>query len=204
VRTQRGLERLITFVDAVVAIAITLLVLPLVELLPSEGRETGLAAIFTGHGQEFEAFLLSFAVIARLWWTHHRLGEQVGAYDGAFVLINLVWLLTIVFLAFATQAAATYRADRLVVAVYIGTVTASSVCLLLLTVWLRRRPGLRRADVAAEDIHLPAALSIIALLVCALVLGVAIPAVNYWALLLLFLSGPVERLIRPRTNRLRA
>jgi len=202
VRTQRGLERLITFVDAVVAIAITLLVLPLVELLPREGGETDLVAVFTGHGQEFEAFVLSFAVIARLWWAHHRLGEQVGAYDGAFVLINLIWLLTIVFLAFASQAAATYPPGRLVVAVYIGTVTASSVCLLLLTVLLRRHPNLRRENVGPQDIHLPAALSIIALLVCALVLGVAVPAINYWAMLLLFLSGPLERLLRRRADRL--
>ena len=32
-RTERGLDRLVTFLDAVVAIAITLLVLPLVEVL---------------------------------------------------------------------------------------------------------------------------------------------------------------------------
>ena len=35
----------------------------------------------------------------------------------------------------------------------------------------------------------------------AVVLGTAVPAVNYWALFLLFLSGPVERLIRQRAER---
>jgi hypothetical protein len=39
------------------------------------------------------------------------------------------------------------------------------------------------------------------LLVLALVVGVAVPAVNYWALLLLLLSGPVERLIAQRAGR---
>jgi TMEM175 potassium channel family protein len=203
VRTHRGLERLITFVDAVVAIAITLLVLPLVELLAGEGRETDLAAVFTAHGKEFEAFLLSFAVIARLWWAHHRLGEQVGGYDGAFVLINLAWLLTIVFLAFATQAVATFRVDRLPVALYVGTMTASAACLLLLTVLISRRPGLRRADVTADDSTVRAAVTTTALLALALVVGVALPAVNYWALLLLVLTGPVERLLRQRTDRVR-
>ena len=199
-RTHQGLDRLITFLDAVVAIAITLLVLPLVELVAGEGRETDLAAVFSHHGNQFAAFLLSFAVIARLWWAHHRLGEQVGAYDGAFVLINVVWVLTIVFLAFATQVVVTYRADRLAVALYIGTMTASSVCLLLLTLLLRWRPSLRREDVQTEDINLPAALSTTMLLVLALVLGVALPAVNYWALLLLLLSGPFEWLIRQRVR----
>jgi TMEM175 potassium channel family protein len=199
-RADRGLDRLITFLDAVVAIAITLLVLPLVELVAQEGRETELGALFSHHGSLFVAFLLSFAVIARLWWAHRRLGEQVGAYDWAFVLINLVWVLTIVFLAFATQVVATY-AGQLAVALYIGTITASSACLLLLTVLLRRRPGLRREDVETQDINLPAALSTTTLLVLALVLGVAVPAVNYWALLLLLLSGPTERLIRLPANR---
>ena len=200
-RTHRGLDRLITFLDAVVAIAITLLVLPLVDLVAGEGRETDLNAVFSHHGSQFAAFLLSFAVIARLWWAHHRLGEPVGAYDGAFVLINLVWALTIVFLAFTTQVVATYRADRLAVTLYIGTMTISSACLLLLTMLLRQRPGLRREEVEAEDIDLPAALGTTILFVLALVLGVAIPAVNYWALLLLFLSGPMEGLIRQRADR---
>jgi TMEM175 potassium channel family protein len=200
-RTRRGLDRLITFLDAVVAIAITLLVLPLVELVAGEGRETDLSAVIYGHGRQFEAFLLSFAVIARLWWAHHRLGEQVGAYDGAFVLINLVWVLTVVFLAFATQVVAASPAGPLAVALYIGTIAASSTCLLLLTVLLRRRPGLRLEDVKTQDINLTAVLSITTLLVLALVLGAAVPAVNYWALLLLFLSGPIERLIRQRADR---
>jgi uncharacterized membrane protein len=200
-RTHQGLDRLITFLDAVVAIAITLLVLPLVELVAAEGRETDLGAVVAHHGRQFEAFLLSFAVIARLWWAHHRLGEQVGAYDGTFVLINLVWVLTIVFLAFATQVVAAYPAVRLAVALYIGTMAASSACLLLLTLSLRRRPGLRRENVETEDINLPAALSTTTLLVLALVLGAAVPAVNYWALLLLFLSGLIERLTRQRADR---
>jgi len=34
------------------------------------------------------------------------------------------------------------------------------------------------------------------------VLGLAVPAINYWALLLLFLSGPLERLIGQRAERL--
>jgi uncharacterized membrane protein len=201
VRSDRGLDRLLTLVDAVVAIAITLLVLPLVDLLAGGRPETDLAGVFDHDAADFGAFLLSFAVIARLWWVHHRLGEQLGAYDGAFVLVNLVWLVTIVFLPFATQVVATYRVGRLVVALYIGTIAVSSACLLLLTVLIWRRPGLRREDVEGEDINLPAALIATVLLFLALVVGVAVPSVNYWALLLLFLSGPVERLIRRRAGR---
>lgn len=46
-RTERGFERLITFADAVVAIALTLLVLPLVELPGELAEGQGLGAVFT-------------------------------------------------------------------------------------------------------------------------------------------------------------
>jgi len=89
VHTERGLDRLVTFLDAVVAIAITLLVLPLVEVLAELRPEDALADVIRADAGQFWAFLLSFAVIARLWLVHHRLVEQVAAYDRAFVLANL-------------------------------------------------------------------------------------------------------------------
>jgi uncharacterized membrane protein len=201
VRSARGLDRLLTFVDAVVAIAITLLVLPLVDLLAGGRPETDLAGVFAHDAADFGAFLLSFAVIARLWWEHHRLGEQVGAYDAAFLLVNLVWMVTIVFLPFATQVLATYGRARLAVVTYVGTIVVSQACLSVLNLLLWRRPGLRREGVQARQTAPWAALATTALLVLAVVLGTAVPAVNYWALFLLFLSGPVERLIRQRAER---
>jgi uncharacterized membrane protein len=78
VRSERGLDRFVTFLDAVVAIAITLLVLPLVELLHGSDPQTSLSRLLTEEAGTFGAFLLSFAVIARLWLAHHRLVERVG------------------------------------------------------------------------------------------------------------------------------
>lgn len=200
-RTDKGLDRLTTFLDAVVAIAITLLVLPLVDLLPGAARDTDLAAVLVGNAGQFGAFLLSFAVISRLWWAHHRLGEKVGAYDGAFVLLNLVWILTIVVLPFVTRVVVVYGTGRLTVALYLGTIAASSACLSLLNLLIWRRPALRREGVEAGQAAPWAALATFALLVLAIVLGMAVRAVNYYALLLLFLSGPVERQIRRRAER---
>src|SRR5918998_5814172 len=77
VRTDRGLDRLVTFLDAVVAIAITLLVLPLVDVLPDEGGTVPLGDLLAEEARRFVTFLLSFAVIAQLWLVHHRLVERV-------------------------------------------------------------------------------------------------------------------------------
>jgi uncharacterized membrane protein len=197
VRSERGLDRFITFLDAVVAIAITLLVLPLAEVIVGTDPPPDAADVFTQNGARFFAFLLSFAVISRLWLAHHRLVEWVGAYDTAFLWLNFGWALTIVFLPFATQLTSAYLAeDRLALGVYLGNLALSSVFLSLVATLVWRRPGLRREAVAAADAVPWTALATTAVLVLALVVGVAFPGVNYFALLLLFLTSPVERLLR--------
>jgi TMEM175 potassium channel family protein len=193
VRTDRGLDRLITLLDAVVAIAITLLVLPLVDVLPDEGADVDLPTLLAEEGPRFGAFVLSFAVIASLWLAHHRLVERVGAYDATFVVLNLAWTLTIVLLPFATQVAAVYGAHRLALATYIGTMTLSSLFLSLLTLLLWRRPELRRPGTGDQEAAPTAALVTTAAFVLALLVGVLFPGVGYAALLLLLLPVPVRR-----------
>ena len=198
-RTDRGLDRFITFLDAVVAIAITLLVLPLAEALAGEHLPVDVADVFTRNAGRFGAFLLSFVVIARLWIGHHRVVERVGGYDPAFVWVNLGWVLTIVFLPFATQLSAAYPADdRLAVLVYLGTMALSSVFLAASAVLVWRRPALRREGVSERQAVPRAALLTTGALLLALVLGVAFPRINYFGLLLLVLTGPVDRLLARR------
>jgi uncharacterized membrane protein len=200
VRTDRGLDRLITFLDAVVAIAITLLVLPLVDVLPDEGATVDLDRLLADEAGRFGAFAVSFAVIAQLWLVHHRLVERVGSYDPPFVLVNLLWTLTIVLLPFATEVAAVYGNDRLAVAVYIGTMTLSSACLTVLSLMVSGRPHLRRHGYDGGEDDPTGALLTTATLVLALVIGVAIPGIGYLALLLLFLPGPARRLLDRRAR----
>ncbi len=159
------------------------------------------ADVFTGNAASLGAFLLSFAVIARLWTGHHRMIERVGGYDTAFVLVNLGWVLTIVFLPFATQLAAAYPAhDRLAVAVYVGTITLSSVFLAAAAVLVWWRPALRRAGITERAAFPRAAFLTTGFLVLAFVLATAVPAVNYYGLLLLLLTGPADRLLPRRSG----
>ncbi len=194
--TDRGLDRFITFLDAVVAIAITLLVLPLAEVIGAGHVPAHVGDVFTANAARFGAFLLSFAVIGRLWTGHHRMVERVGGYDTAFILANFGWALTIVFLPFATQLAAAYPArDRLAVGVYIGTITLSSAFMAAAAVLVWRRPALRRTGISEPDAFPRAAFLTTGVLVLAFVLGTAITAVNYSALLLLLLTGIIDRLL---------
>jgi uncharacterized membrane protein len=199
VPTDRGLDRLITFLDAVAAIAITLLVLPLVDVLADTGGER-LGPLLGAHVGQFFTFALSFVVIARLWLAHHALSERVGSYDRQFVVFNLLWAFTIVVLPFATQVTVGHRAEGLAIGIYIGTITASSACSTALTLLVRRRPRLRAEGVTAADVPLEQSVAVTCLLVVALVVGLLAPAVGYLALFLLFLDTPLARLLRRRAG----
>src|SRR3954449_8845808 len=220
-RTERGLDRFVTFLDAVVAIAITLLILPLTEILQGVEPGRSLGSVLSGEGGQFFAFFLSFAVIARFWLAHHRVVEGVGAYDLPFLLLNLLWILTIVLLPFATQVVGSFPPEPLAVLLYIGTITVSSAALTAITFLVWRRPALRRnADepagpprpracrvgrrralrrTADEPAVTPwAALATTGILVAALLIGTLSRRVNYGAMLLLLLTGPIESWLRRR------
>lgn len=178
----RGAERLVYFTDAVVAIAITLLVLPLVDAVGEavDARRSA-AEVVTDNISQFFSFLLSFAVIARLWTAHHRLFDGVATAPGRVVGLNMLWLLTIVVLPFPTEMVGGYGEDRFTVVLYIGTILASSACLTALSVAIRGR-------------LVGGAGSMTALLALALLTAGFVPGVGYTALLLLFLAPLVERL----------
>lgn len=192
-KTERGLERLLTFADAVVAIAITLLVLPLVELVP-KGEETSVGELLSDHAGELGAFALSFVVIARLWRIHHRIFERVGGYDSRLISFTMAWLITVVFLPFPTELLGAQYDDG-VSALYIGTLFASSLALGATDAWVTAHPELeleQARGAAADDPRWTATI----LLASALAVVVAVPSAGMWPLLLLLLTGPIDGLRR--------
>src|SRR3954447_15101613 len=82
VRTERGFDRFVNFSDAVVAIAISLLILPLVDAA-NDSIEPGTSALdfVRDNGDRLFAFGLSFLVIASYWVAHHAMFEEVRSYS---------------------------------------------------------------------------------------------------------------------------
>ncbi|ROS31768.1 TMEM175 family protein [Cellulomonas sp. PhB150] len=192
VRTDRGLDRLVNFTDAAVAIAITILVLPLVDIASDSG-DTRLGDVLADHADTFIAFLVTFAVIARLWVAHHQLFERLRSYDSVVVWLVLLWLGCIVMLPFAAQELSNlYSSDPWVFVLYIGLVTVSSASLALVSVRIARRPELRASD--SPDAHDAGRWITTILLLAALGLVLLVPWPGMFWLLLLLLSGPVEKL----------
>ena len=195
-RTRNGFERLLTFADAVVAIALTLLVLPLTEITTDLDGERNVGQVLGDHREEVGAFLLSFAVIWVLWTAHHRTMEYFEAYDGVITRLTLVWLLTIVVLPFVTQLLSGETYDLGAAPLYDGVLLVSALALTGMSWWGHRHSELLHADSAevrrwlAEPVVPMTAL----ILLVALVLSVFVPAVGMWPLLALVLDDRIEGL----------
>ncbi|MFI5698231.1 TMEM175 family protein [Kribbella sp. NPDC051586] len=195
--TSRDPDRLVLFTDAVVAIAITLLVLPLVDLVPEVKAEGGDAVSVIGdHRQELFTFLLSFVVIANFWLGHHRVFEHVRAYTTAMMRLNLLWLLTIVVLPFPTEIIGAFPSDRFTAGVYTGTILALSICQSAITWMIRGHKELEKPDNPVSKGDLVGSLLLTGLTVVAFVLAAFVPGVNFYALLLLLLSPIAMRVWR--------
>ena len=134
---ERGLERLISFSDGVVAIAITLLVLPLTELEPDPGQSSW--DFLRSHTGELLAFAISFLVIARFWFTHHAMINALTRIDTPLLLINTGWLASLVLLPFPT---ALLEDDPSYATLYLINLMATSVMSSGISAYIRRHPEL--------------------------------------------------------------
>lgn len=196
----RDLERLLMFVDAIVAIAITLLVLPLVELTKEVHGDTSVADFLseTDTYPDLWSFLLSFAVIARLWFAQHHAVRHVLSSLNRLSWLLVLWTLTIVFLPFPTALVAKGPEEPASKILYIGTITVSAVALGLIDRVIERNPQITDGTPPPSSLY---ALANVLMLVLALAITLAFPETSYFPMLLLFLDAPVVRLLRRFSRR---
>ncbi|SNS28614.1 Uncharacterized membrane protein [Streptosporangium subroseum] len=191
------------FSDAVVAIALTLLVLPLAEAVPEAvGQHVTSLEVITENQWQIYSFLLSFIVIARLWISHHHVFAQVTSYNTSLVVANLGWLLTIVVLPFPTEMVGAFGGDGFTTLFYIGTILAGSICQLVIILIIRGNPELRVSSRELPDRQRFGSMVNTVIMLLALTLTALVPRVGYFSILLLLLTPAVFRLRyrRPATG----
>jgi uncharacterized membrane protein len=194
-QTERGLDRLTYFTDAIAAIAITLLILPIVDSV-AESDAPDVGTFLRDHLAAIGAFTLSFVLIARFWMVHHNIFEYVVAYSPRLRVLSLAWAFTIALLPLPSAMLSTWDVSPLQVALYIGTLTANSALLTAMVVLVYADPSVANSEHPVSRQRVLHSVATTALFVVALVVGTLAPAVNYFALLVLFLSAPLSALIR--------
>jgi uncharacterized membrane protein len=104
-------SRLEAFSDGVFAVAITLLALNLIVARPD--RDDTLLSQLGTHWPVFVAYLISFSMIGIVWVNHHVLVRGIAVVDRTLLFLNLVLLLFVVMIPWATATMATYLAAYL-------------------------------------------------------------------------------------------
>ena len=99
-------SRLEAFSDGVIAVAITLLVLniDLPVLRPGQSLLGGLI----GQWQVYVAYMVSFLTIGIIWINHHVMIGRLRETDRTILFLNLLLLMSIAVLPFATRLMAAY------------------------------------------------------------------------------------------------
>ncbi|MER6462727.1 TMEM175 family protein [Streptomyces sp. NPDC001288] len=103
---ERDPARVVAFSDAVIAIAVTLLVLEIRP--PHDTRDLlhGLAALWPS----YLAYAITFMLIGQVWANHHIMFDHVRSVDRLALFLNTVLLMDLSFLPFAASVLAdTFR-----------------------------------------------------------------------------------------------
>ena len=192
-------ERFITFSDAVIAIAITLLILPLMEATSEIGAEDEEQIItvqqfFAENADKVGAFFISFWVAAQFWIAHDKSFRYVGRFSRRLVLLNFLWMLGIVFLPVATGLL-TSVPDRLAVVVYILTMLITNMVggLMIYVIRSDRRVWKGHRGPGMISVVKNAIFSVF--LLAALLLSLFVPAVGAYSLVLLSLAQASVRFV---------
>ena len=206
VRTERGFDRIVNFSDATVAIAMTLLVLPLVDFGGETGQHESLWDLLVENYTAIFAFVLSFLVIWSMWVNHHRVMEYFADYDSRLLFLHLVWLLTMASIPVTTEVLANpdyYKEGG--TALYVAVLLVSSISLHLLGRHGRRHPELLH-DSDEVKVWLAGSYTWTTVVVMAVILVIVLvfPSIGAWPMLLLFVDGLVENWFAQRRAKARA
>lgn len=93
----RAFDRLVTFTDAIVAVAMTVLVLSIVDIRGTS-EEMNVWQVINDNSSSIITFAFTFIVVAVMWNVHNRMFNSINGYDNTIFWLNVLWLISIVFL----------------------------------------------------------------------------------------------------------
>ena len=147
---ERALDRLLALSDGVFAFAITLLSLDLVLPVVQSATNATLAAALANDFGTFQNFIMSFLVVGLYWANHSRTFRYVTRVDPRLVWINLLLLLFIVLVPFATKVLDEYGNLQVAVAFYALVNAAAGLMGEAAWIYLSRAKTLLEEGIPAE------------------------------------------------------
>lgn len=170
-RPVAGLDRIVFFSDAVMAIAITLIV---VQISVPRVSDSEIGAALSDGWPEYISFLLSFWVIGIYWFWHHVMFRSIVRYDTVFIWLNLLFLLCVAFLPFPTAVLGEYGNESPAVVAYAATITLTGMASAALWWYATRDRRLVSRSLSDEDLRLFRRRSLVTPLVFAASIPIAV------------------------------
>lgn len=192
-------DRVKNFSDGVVAVALTLLVLPLCGIkLPSSALPNATPFLFIWDQDQtmIVSCVVSFGLVAWFWLVHHRLMATVKRVDGWLLIINGFWLFGVVSLPWVTEVLATTQSNTVttgMVIFYLCLMAYLGVSIWFMALHVARSPKLWSTEMSQSFRSYWRMLSIvfIAYMAMMLILALTRPSLALWAGASLFVLGPI-------------
>jgi uncharacterized membrane protein len=208
-RTGTSVERLLFFSDAVVAVAITVLALPLFSIPGPHDGESVLDVI-SAHSGQIITFVVTFVVMAVMWNIHNRVMNSLAAYNGVIFWLDMFWLIGFVFLPWPStmygsadhwgSTTLTFFASDGTGALYWWTMAYISGIGTLASIYINRHPGFIKPTDRAYLTQLRdtraryRGVAFFAVFIVAGLATLVYPFLGYWALLLIW---PLNLFLQP-------
>ena len=208
-RSGTSVDRLLFFSDAVVAVAITVLALPLFSIPGPKPGETVLNVLASNSGQII-TFVVTFLVMAVMWNVHNRVMNSLCAYDAVVFWLAIAWLIGFVFLPWpstmygagdhwGSTSVSLFTSDG-TGALYWWTMAYISGIGTLASIYINRHPNLIKpkdryywAGLVKTRARLRGAAFFIVFVIAGLA-TLVYPFLGYWSLLLIW---PLNLILQP-------
>lgn len=196
-------ERLTIFTDGVFAVAFTIMALHLAP--PQSALKTGadLVDVVSMNSSALIAYFITFYVLSGQWTRHVRLFERNVLADTGLLWMNLVLLMFVAFMPFATDLT-TQPGGRTAVMLYLAILSATTITLMAMEIYASPRSvsiaGAR--DEAGSRNRVARRTGVLLILVLAVVLAVTMPVPEWglYALMLFTVLDPIVQRIAPITR----
>jgi uncharacterized membrane protein len=134
--TSLELERIVFFTDAVMAIVSTILVIELaLPDLSAAELSSQLPEILFSLLPKFISYALSFLIIGSFWVRHHVIFSYIRKYDYRLIWLNIVFLLFLALIPFATGVLGATLFVTASVMFYSGVIACASAVFLIMWVY---------------------------------------------------------------------
>lgn len=143
-------QRLEAFSDGVFAIVITLLIL---DIKIPDVQPSALPAALLNIIPQLLTYILSFFIVGLYWHMHHQVATQIKRIDGAFIWLNLLWLLFVSVLPFPTALLGRYSLQPVPLTIYGVNLILVNITGLVILVYIKNHPVLRFQPMSSAELR---------------------------------------------------